>query len=68
MWADGFGGPGHDDGTSVVADGSGGVYFTGDMVGNVAFGPVCLTNSTIYTPSNNTFNDAVVGHIDSAAP
>ena len=44
-WAKSFGGNGHDDGSAVVADSSGGVYVAGDIVGNVTFGSTTLTNS-----------------------
>ena len=66
LWARPYGGAGHDDGTSVVSDGKGGVYFTGDMVDNVAFGSIFLTNSSLYIPGSDTPDDAVVGHINGA--
>lgn len=65
-WVQGYGYKGHDDGTGVENDGAGGVYFTGDMVGNVQFGPFLLINATVYGPGATDFNDAFVGHLDAA--
>jgi hypothetical protein len=45
QWARGYGGSGHDSGISVVSDGSGGAYVTGDIGSNVAFGSILLSNA-----------------------
>jgi Beta-propeller repeat len=61
LWAEGYGGTGHDDGTAVAADGTGGVFFTGDMVGNVTFNKLLINAS-----AGNVTDDAVVGHINNS--
>ncbi|MFO0907776.1 MAG: hypothetical protein U0794_05345 [Isosphaeraceae bacterium] len=54
LWTSAFGGLGHDDGTAVVQDGAGGVYLTGDIIGNVAFGSTVLYNASL-TGTNDAF-------------